>query len=134
MCPPGPDGLDMGFPVSGSWTQDGRHIPGSKFLLACTAGAIGKCIRFGYKPWKVGPHGERLWDYHQACTRMIRADYCGDGHSWTHNGTEIDLYDHIGINRRRPDETMSFEAAWGGQGAVCVHIRGYLDGFRCINL
>lgn len=120
MCQPGPDGLAKGFPLSGLWSNDGQHLRTKSFLFTCTSGAIGKCVRFGYKPWKHGPNNENLWDYHQACTRMVRADYCGDGRSWTRDGTLIDVYDRIGIQKADRREGMRFEAAWGNQGAVCV--------------
>jgi hypothetical protein len=120
MCQPGPDGLAKGFPLSGSWSSDGQHFPSKSFLFTCTSGAIGKCVRFGYKPWKRGPNNENLWDYHQACTRMVRADYCGDGRSWTRDGTLIDVYDRLGIQKAERREGMRFEAAWGSRGAVCV--------------
>jgi hypothetical protein len=121
MCRPGPDGITMGFPVLGSWRADGRHLHDTSFSITCSAGAIGKCIRYGYKPWKTGPNDEPLWDYHQACTRMVRADYCGDGVSWTRDGMPIDLYDRLGIQVPDTTNTMQFEAAWGPDGAVCVH-------------
>lgn len=77
-------------------------------------------MRLGYKPWKSLPDGTSLWDYHQACTRLLRADYCGNRHSRTRNGTLIDIYDRIGIQADEPARGMSFEAAWGPGGAVCV--------------
>jgi hypothetical protein len=61
----------------------------------------------------------RPW-LHQACVRMIRADYCGDGRPHTRDGTRIDLYDRLGIQRDEPVPGMSFEAAWGPGGALCV--------------
>jgi hypothetical protein len=120
---PGPDGTVAGFPLAGSWTSDGRHLRGSSgFTVTCTAGAIGKCVRFGYKPWRDAA-GEPLWDYHQACVRMARADYAGDGVGHTRDGTLIDLSDRLGIQRPGedpPGRTLHFEAASGPDGAVCV--------------
>jgi ADYC domain len=120
---PGPDGTVAGFPLAGSWTSDGRHLRGSAgFTVTCTAGAISKCVRFGYKPWREGA-GESLWDYHQACVRMARADYAGDGVGHTRDGTLIDLSDRLGIQRPGddpPGRVLAFEAAWGPDGAVCV--------------
>jgi hypothetical protein len=62
FCPPGPDGTIAGFPLAGVWTSDGRHEHASPSLtITCTSGAIGKCVRLGYRPWgEVG--GESLWD------------------------------------------------------------------------
>jgi hypothetical protein len=70
----------------------------------------------GYKPWK----SEAMWDRHQACVRMVRADYCGDGVGHTRNGTPIDVYDDAGIQTEDPRAALTFEAAWGKDGAVCV--------------
>jgi hypothetical protein len=44
-------------------------------VSVCISGAVGKCARFGYKPWKVLSDGQALSMYHQACVRMLRADY-----------------------------------------------------------
>ncbi len=63
-----------------------------------------------------------LADYHEACTRMIRADYCGDGTSFTKDGTLIDMGDGVGVQSfetvSRP--SFAFEAVWGPNGATCV--------------
>ena len=122
LCEPGPDGLAKAFPLSGTWTPDGRHLrDDTAFSLACTGGAIGKCVRWGYKPWQRGPHGEDLWDYHQACARMVRADYGGDGVGHTRDGTPIDVYDQAGIVPPAADPAgLTFEAAWGTAGALCL--------------
>jgi hypothetical protein len=121
LCEPGPDGLRLGFPLAGAWTATGEHVPApGTFGITCTAGAIGKCVRFGYRPWQTGPDGRSLWHHHQACVRLVRADYCGDGRSFTRNGTLIDLYDRLGIQEDEPAPGMRFEAAWSADGAACV--------------
>jgi hypothetical protein len=113
--------------VGGTWDRTGAHqdAPG-RITLACETGAIAKCVRWGYKPWEAAVGGP-LAPLHQACTRMARADYCGNGESHTRDGTPIDLYDARGVLARttratalwQPDRA-SFEAAWGPDGAVCV--------------
>jgi hypothetical protein len=122
LCEPDPDGRHLGFPLAGAFTGDGRHVemPG-RFLITCTGGAEGKCVRFGYKPWRRGPDGVSLASYYQACVRLVRADYCGDGIGHTRNGTPIDIFDTIGIQSDEIAPGMTFEAAWGPDGAVCVH-------------
>ena len=66
-----------GVTGGGSWTASATY-----FTFGCRGTALAKCVELGYKPWKtVG--GVSLRDHHQACTRMIRADYCGDGKAWT---------------------------------------------------
>lgn len=121
LCVPGPDGTAAGFPLAGSWTADGRHVRDpSNFTIACTSGAAGKCVRLGYKPWHEAG-GEALWDYHQTCVRVLRADYGGDGVAHTREGTSIDLFDRLGIQRPESDlGGRTFEAAWRPDGAVCI--------------
>ena len=59
-------------------------------------------------------------DWYNACIRLLRADYCGDGRPFTRDGTLVDIYDHLGAHRSDADPRLSFEAAWGPEGAVCV--------------
>ena len=53
---------------------------------------------------------------------MVRADYCGDGVAHTKDGTSIDLYDDLAIQKpgSLEDEEYAFEAGWSPKGAVCV--------------
>jgi hypothetical protein len=112
----------MGLFVPGIWDSTGqRHETlgeGPTFIdttFSCTTGVIAKCVVWGYDPGKTGAA------LHQTCTRMARADYCGDGVPHTVNGTLIDLYDIEGIQVPVPDGGMPFEAGWGPDGAICVH-------------
>lgn len=92
---------------------------GGAIAIFCTAGALGKCIRLGYRPWAVRD-GVPLDAYWRACVKMIRADYCGDGQPTTLDGMLIDIHDPLGIQIREGAPGLSFEAAWDEQGAVCV--------------
>jgi hypothetical protein len=113
-CEPDADGRRAAFPIAGRASADGLLLAdASRFELVCTSGAQGKCVRLGYTPW------QRL-DVFNACVRMIRADYCGDGSSTTRDGTQIDVYDDPGVQRAEADAAMSFEAGWTPEGAVCV--------------
>jgi len=51
---------------------------------------IAKCYRWGYRPWVTG-YGD-LATMHWTCTRLARADYCGDGVPHTRNGTTINVW------------------------------------------
>jgi hypothetical protein len=113
--------------VGGVWDASGAHHPEQgKFTLACENGAITKCIRWGYKPW-ASYNGHSLADVHQACTRMARADYCGNGQSHTRQDTFIDMYDQLGLLAPTTERSAawdparaSFEAAWTADGAACL--------------
>jgi len=110
--------------VPGVWDETGarREVKGM-FTFACENGAIAKCVEWGYKPW-AKKDGRSLVDLHQACTRMVRADYCGDGRSHTHENNPIDIYDGLQMltpsQEPRALEVFRFEACWDGDGAVCV--------------
>lgn len=113
--------------VQGLWDKQGsRHEEPGKFTFACENGAIAKCIHWGYKPWAT-KDGQPLTDMHQACTRMARADYCGNGRSHTRQDNVIDMYDSLGLQARTTQastnwvpEKASFEAAWSPEGATCL--------------
>ena len=92
FCDPGPDGLSLAFPIAGTVGPDGSFSNSStKFTFSCTAGALAKCIRFGYAPWGTSDDGTFMLDHFRACTRMVRADYCGNGEPHTRAGTLINI-------------------------------------------
>ena len=89
------------------------------FDLVCSGGARAKCVRFGYRPWIAEDAAA-----YNACVRMVRADYCGDGAGTTRDGISIDLYDDRGIQKAENLPAHAFEAGWTEGGAVCVaHVR-----------
>ncbi|MBP6849777.1 MAG: hypothetical protein KA201_38820, partial [Kofleriaceae bacterium] len=87
----------------------------SQVTFSCEdTGPIAKCIYAGYKPWlAAGP------SYTQACVRMVRADYCGDGIAHTSDGTPIEATDVAGLNAPLTS-AWGFEAEWGATGAICA--------------
>ena len=119
-CLPDDHGVAKGFPIAGTWDMTGRHVKSDRFSITCTYAPMGKCVRWGYPFWKQAPDGTSLWDYYQACYRMVRADYCGNGRTHTADGMKIDLFDRQGV--QRPDDAikLDFEAAWSPDGALCV--------------
>ena len=116
ICGPGGRGLF----VAGSWDDEGTHHPSSQGELvatfSCTTGVVAKCVEWGYTPYEQGA------DMHQACVRMARADYCGDGVSYTKTGTLVDVFDFSGVMAPEQDPgELRFEAGWGAEGAICVN-------------
>ncbi len=91
----------------------------------CYGGALEKCNRYGRTPWETKnetrgteTRARSIAEYHQACTRMVRADYCGDGQTHTQGeGTLIDIYDNLGFN------TRGTLGAWLVHGGRVVHRR-----------
>ena len=127
------------FAVPGVWSYE-EGVPGggahtdsdTLFTFACIDAAIGKCIDFGYKPWSTVDlcDAQSCWPislapHHQACTRLLRADYCGDGRSHTTDGRRVNLYDDVGVER--DTNRWAFEAEWNADGAVCMSDRRDLE-------
>lgn len=124
--------------VSGYWDKEGNHKPDrTRMTFACTDGAIVKCIDWGYRPDESErrsggrtPGGIQLpfqfvslLPYHQACTRMARADYCGIGTSNTVDGTQVYFYDalgHLRFDRAPIPDSYFFEAGWTTGPACCL--------------
>ena len=133
LCGVSDDGAPVGaVPLAGRWNLE-VDVPGSgsfiddpaSFTFACQGYALAKCVEAGYKPWLTGKSCTKgkcttvsLADYHQACTRLLRADYCGDGRSHTVDGQELNMYDGFGI--RTDAGAWLPEAEWDGKGARCV--------------
>ena len=109
------------WPVVGYFNEaDGSYASDtSKFQFVCRGGAIAKCLEFGYRPWRALQNSagtfESTW---VACTRMVRADYCGDGTAHTTDGVLIDVADQDGL--LVPATSWGVEAEWTSSGAVCV--------------
>ena len=130
------EGRSAAIPVAGSFDPARGTFADAgpeTFTFACTGGAVGKCLRFGYRPWRTYDGGS-LEPLHSACVRLIRADYCGNGHGHTVNGTRIDLYDRVGIQQPEPDSgfTEDFEAGWDPHGATYLRIPRWNDDVAAI--
>ena len=99
--------LGEGVSGGGAYTADATD-----FTVACRGSAIAKCLELGYKAW-TGHTGDLT-----ACVRAMRADYCGDGKSYTLDGTLVNIFD---VDRIAPDDRpWRPEAEWTANGASCV--------------
>lgn len=127
VCAGDADG--MGIFVNGRWSDSGSFDP-QGYTFSCAGGVISKCTRqWGYKPWTslVASNGQNvdLAPLHHACVRAARADYCGDGVSYTLDGTEIDMFDRFGLNVPEPVEGFVPEAGFDEHGAVWLEKTRY---------
>ena len=126
VCLPDADGRSVAIALSGRWDETGAHIADGSISFHCTSGAIAKCVRLGYRPW-LSYKDKSLADYHQACTRMVRGDYCGTGTAQTKEGTEIDFYDNMSLRVLEPSLLLTYEASWSKQGAYCISRERWLS-------
>ncbi len=135
LCTDGNGGMVPAIPLKNYWNlETGDRIDDANVItFACKNAVLAKCVLWGYRPWasalrcKNPDHPKAkecaqmpLTDYHQACTRMARADYCGDGTPWTVEGTPIDLWDHLTPSIETPTTNWTIEAEWNPDGAFCV--------------
>jgi len=114
-------------PLKGRWTSTGLHVDDNLISFACPDAVAFKCTDWGYIAGNAP--GSDAWNHHQACTRMARADYCGDGKPHTFDETRIvirDMYPGAEPNLDNPNidplvvsppppappDNFWFEAAW----------------------
>ena len=117
--PPPPTAVAM----KGVWQADGLLIAlDTAITFACRTGVAAKCRGWGYPVTKDPPDHTQTGhpsvatgpDMMLACTRMARADYCGQGLSNTLDGTPIHFYDAYGgpVPHNIDVPGFQFEAAW----------------------
>lgn len=62
------------------------------------------------------------WQHAQAALKMLSADYCGSGRSFTFSGEPLEWRDQLqpGMEYLRLGPTDNLEARWDENGAICV--------------
>ncbi|RKH58804.1 hypothetical protein D7W81_28385 [Corallococcus aberystwythensis] len=139
LCPTG-SGFALAAPHA--WSTGGELIPNPEyFTFACAAknegtatqpffvggGVVAKCIDWGYPPWATSYPATVAMEYHQLCTRMAMADYCGEGRSNTLDGTPLKFMgakDAVQLDGGALPATVdgySLEAVWQVNG--CGDVR-----------
>ena len=104
---PGVWNLNFGTTGGGAYTAST-----TQFTFGCRGKTVAKCVELGYVPW--AGYSEEM----QACVRMLRGDYCGNGTGYTVTGQTINLYDEDGI--QADTEAWNVDAAWSPTGATCI--------------
>lgn len=85
----------------------------NKIYIGCLSGGVGKAAKWGYPSHK---HTEIEFE---TAVRVVRADYCGNGFSFTKPGNAIQLADIFGVSDFGSPGSKN-EAIWDKTGAFCV--------------
>ncbi|WP_434419859.1 ADYC domain-containing protein [Nannocystis pusilla] len=130
VCPdPQEDGPDVitSTIISGEiYLENSKQIvdaaPGW-ITIACLGNAVAKMKRMGYGPNQdfPGQGTPATVNQRQATIRMITADYCGDGYSFTEDGTDLNWQNLA--ETVDPDAAplwLDVEALWDEDGAICL--------------
>jgi hypothetical protein len=89
------EGNGAAIPLTGYYNSRRQHVwDPTRLSFACVDGTAHKCNRWGYPAGNAGP-GDLDWQYHQACTGMANANYCGTGQPFTREATPIRIRDEI---------------------------------------
>ena len=98
---------------------DVRDRPKTLYF-GCVSGAVGKART---TPWRYAPYDPQVkLEGFETAIRAIRADYCGDGVSYTKPGNKLQLRDQYGYHNFA-NQAMNTEAVWAsGGGALCLDV------------
>ncbi len=101
-----------------TYHQDAQLVQSrpSWVTLACAGQAAAKMKLLGYH---AASSTQPDIDARKATLRMITADYCGTGQSFTVAGTHVAWRDRALTVQPQFDE-ISIEAMWGPNGAICL--------------
>ncbi len=89
--------------------------------LACAGEAVAKMKMFNFGPNdSIDGNGPATWQERQATIKMLTADYCGDGTSYTEPGTLVEWINKFGTTGTSPDPGLASEAWWNENGAMCL--------------
>jgi len=85
----------------------------NKIFFGCLSGGVGKAAKWGYPSYK---HTNIEFE---TAIRVVRADYCGNGFSFTKPGMALQLTDIFGVSSFG-NQGSKDEAFWDDSGAFCV--------------
>ncbi len=100
---------DISVDIKSGVISDRKHT----LYFACIGAAVGKAGTWGYPAWDIGAE-----DF-TGIVRSVRADYCGNGESWTKKGNSLQVEDVFGYNQFA-DPSSKTEAMWSHKGALCL--------------
>jgi hypothetical protein len=115
---------DIAFPIPGYWETNGTYLANpprktAEFSFACVKRDVARCLRRGYLANAESHSDQKI--LFEACTRMMRADYCGDGTTYTEDGSAVTSWDNRKIVAKDQHQSpLVFEAAWNAGGMFCI--------------
>lgn len=129
------DGLTNSATVLGGETYDGVQKTVNSgmsgwFTLACAGSAAAKMKLMGYGPQSPRPNSGSAASVaeRQATLKMITADYCGTGQSYTHTGTPVVWANREGtVDNSNYNSPGQIEAVWNEHGALCLENKRIAD-------
>lgn len=111
------NGAEFDAIVTGDITVDTKSGVVEKrentLFIGCLSGGVGKAGAWGYPRHKLASLEEFT-----GIVRMVRADYCATGDSFTEVGQELTMLDKYGYNNLVPSK---LESIWTEDGAACVY-------------
>lgn len=111
---------------------DSKTVIGNQqgwITLACAGSAAAKMALLGYGPHAKFTDGSKpaTVAQRQATLKMITADYCGDGHSYTQSGMPLVWENQSGTVPLTNFVPAALEAVWTAQGARCLDTPRLVD-------
>lgn len=94
-------------------TGEAKDAPGI-MQIACVSGGTGKAGLWNFLPYNLG------LEAFETGVRMVRADYCGDGDSYTQPGNQLYLRDVFGMHDFGQAANNTTEAIMSRKGALCL--------------
>ena len=96
--------------------------------IACAGSAASKLRLMNYGPQSDfdGEGNPASAEQRQATLKMLTADYCGDGTSYTANGTPL-AWENAEGTVQTATQTGSLEAVWTADGALCLEATRLAD-------
>lgn len=93
---------------------------GAWFNVACFKSAASKMLFNRHAVAGAKKGYEATPDQKQALLKMLTADFCGEGTSFTKTGTPLAWTNSLGWQKLGLMESSSYEAVWGPDGALCL--------------
>lgn len=137
MCRNGGEFLDPSSPVRGMLEHHAVLFEGDRINvehlsvasisdprwinIGCAETALAKMHLTGHTRAALADGFSTTSAERQTMLKMLTADYCGTGTSFTVAGQRLRWSDDHGTMRLPADEPRALEAAWGPSGAVCLN-------------